>query len=424
MTDTEKKEAILSEITTFYLSSGDYNGIPVRNLTQQYDIEKIRELITSLLNESLVCIVYGDYHPNPHIKALDSEPVAEQLEKLTTDRFNHACVYPTTNHLSTIVNSNDYEGRPFELRLAMGEPQLSFLNFDLAVLEIYRNDPRYYYKYNDTYGYISITDEYFEKDNIPESDQILLETFGISFDKDDNAYVAAFLRFLSNLSPEHQQIWNAKRVDVDAHLHPNYYRSSILGEWPERVSLYEAVLMEMSAINDISNAIGRPDFFRKDFSGENRPRDFGYLLRSTQKEFNDFIHLLDKMLSENINRDFFQGEVAMEREEARPDGKIQIKPKGSLQIMEEWIRNSFHTDHWDDIEEMFKTLRKIRKLRQKPAHSVRENTFDQSFFKEQGQLMKDLYRAVKVIRSILHLHPKASSVQIDEHLEEGLIWAV
>ena len=232
------------------------------------------------------------------------------------------------------------------------------------------------------------------------------------------------MRYLSNLSAEHQQIWDSKRVETEAHLHPNYYRSSILGKWPEKVSLYEAVLMEMSTVNEIANALERPPFFRKDYSGENRPREFGYLLRSTLKEYNDFIHLLDKMFSENINRDFFQGEVALEREVTRADGKIEVKPKGSLQIMEDWIRNSFQTEDWADIEEMFKTFRKIRKLRQKPAHSVHENTFDQKFFKDQGELMKNVYRAVKILRLILHLHPGASSIQIDKHLEDGLIWAV
>jgi len=424
MKDTETKQKILSEVTEFYISSGDYNGIPIRGLKENHSIDQIKNSIKELLNESLLCVVYGDYHPNPHIKALEPESVTEQIEKVDSEAFQNACVYPNTNHLKTIINSSDFTGRPFELRLAIGEPQLSFLNFDLSVLETYRNDPRYYYKYNDTYGYISITDEYFETEKIRESDQILLQTFGISFDKNGNAFVAVFLRYLSDLSAEHQQTWDSKRVETDAHLHPNYYRSSILGEWPEKVSLYEAVLMEMRTINDIAQALDRPSFFRKDYSGDNRPREFGYLLRSTLKEFNDFIHLLDKMFSENINRDFFQNEVALEREVTRADGKVEVRLKGSLQIIEDWIRNSFRAEEWDDIEEMFKTLRKIRKLRQKPAHSVHENTFDQKFFKDQCDLMRSVYRAVKIIRLILHLHPGASSVQIDKHLEDGLIWAV
>ena len=424
MPDTETKQELLSEVTSFYLSSGDYNGKPVHSLERKYGSEQLKNIVKELLSEGKLCVVFGDYHPNPHIKALESEPVKEQLEKLDSDKFMHACIYPTTDHLTTVVNPKDFEGRPFELRLALGETQLSFLNFDLAVLEIYRNDPRYYYKYYDTYGYISITDEYFETHKMRESDQILLETFGISFDKDGNAYVAVFLRYLSNLTAEHQQIWDSKRVETDAHLHPDYYRTSILGEWPERISLYEAVLMEMTAINEIANVIGRPAFFRNDYSGEHRPREFGYLLRSTLKEYNDFIHLLDKMFSENINRDFFQGEITLESEVLRPDGKIEVRPKGSLQILEDWISSQFRAENGTDIEEMFKTFRKVRKLRQKPAHSVRENTFDQKFFKDQGELMINVYRAVKTLRLILHLYPGASSVQIDRHLADGQIWSV
>ena len=424
MSDSETKQDILSEVTRFYLSSRDYNGIPVHLLESEFGIDQIRHLVTALLKEEKVCVVYGDYHPNPHIKALESEPVSEQLEKLDSEKFKRACVYATTNHLTTVVCPSEFEGRPFELRLALGEPQLSFSSFDLEVLERYRNDPRYYYRYNDTHGFISTEDEYFETNKLKKSDQILLETFGISFDKGKNAYVAAFLRYLSNLSPEHQLFWESKQVETETRLHPNYYRSSILGEFPQRISLYEAILMEMKTINRIAEAIGRPALFRSDYSGERRPREFGYLLRPTLKEYNDFIHLLDKMISENIDCNFFQNEVSLEIKDLRPDGKIEVKPKGSLRILEDWVRNKFETEDWTDIEEMFQTFREIRKLRQKPAHSVRENIFDQQLLRKQGELMKKVYRAIKTLRSVLHLYPHASSVQIDKHLRDGLLWSV
>ncbi|MEA3222652.1 MAG: AAA family ATPase [Thermodesulfobacteriota bacterium] len=368
--------------------------------------------------------MFGDYHPNPHIKALPSEPIAEQLDKLGTARLEHACAYPASKHLKEVLDPSKFSDRPFELCLALGEPQLSHKSFDLDVLEIYRNDPRDYYQYDDIHGYISIKDEFFQTDKMKVSDQILLESFGFSLDEDGNIYVAVFLRYLAKLSPEHQLIWTSKQVESEAHLHPDYFRTSIIGDWPERLSLYQSVLLEMKTANEISEIIGRKPIFKKDFSQDKRPREFGYLLRPTLKEYNEFVHLLDKMLSENINREFFGTDVSFETEEPRRDGKIVVRQKGTIKILEDWLRSKFKTDDWSEIEEMLQTFRHVRSLRQKPAHSIKENEFDQKYVHEQRELMKSLYRAVKILRVVLGLHPHASGVSVNRHLQEGLIWSI
>src|SRR5699024_9072887 len=113
-----------------------------------------------------------------------------------------------------------------------------------SVLEIYRNDPRYYYTNNDMNGRICIEDEFFESDKVPESDQILLKGFGFSYDDNLNRAVAVFLSGLASLSPEHQQIWKAKELDRSYKLHPGYYRSQILGQFPEGIPICDAILKE------------------------------------------------------------------------------------------------------------------------------------------------------------------------------------
>jgi hypothetical protein len=417
-------DVLLSEITDFYLKSRDYNGIPISSLVRPHGEMKVRSCLSQLISDGLVSVVFGDYHPNPHIKALPPEPEAEQREKLDTPRFQRACAYPTAKHLTTVVDPAAFSDRPFNLSLALGEPQLTYKSFDLSILEIYRNDPRYHYSYDDIHGWISVTSEFFETDRMKDSDQVLLESFGFCFDKDNNVYVAAFLRYLSGLSPEHQLIWASKKVSNETYLHPDYHRTSIIGDWPERLSLYQAVLAEMKAINDICAAIGRKSFFKNDFAEGRRPREFGYLLRPTLKEYNEFIHLLDKMLSENINRGFFGHDVSFEREEERGDGKIVVRQKGTIQILTDWLRSCFKTNDWSEIEEMLQTLRDVRKLRQKPAHSIKENEFDQQYIREQREVMKQVYRAVMILRVALALHPSASEVRIPRQLTDGLIWAV
>lgn len=418
------RNELLVEISDFYLESSDFNGIPVSTLIRKYGETEVRSVLEQLIYDGLVSVVFGDYHPNPHIKALPSEPITEQIVKIKGERFRHACVYPTSSHLKNTVDSEEYTDRPFELCLALGEPQLAFKSFELSVLESYRNDPRYMYKYFDTYGYISIKDEFYQTSHVKDSDQILLQSFGISLDKDGQVYVAAFLRYLKDLSPEHQSIWESRLVERDTHLHPDYFRTSIYGDFPERISLYQAILMEMRATNEICDSIGRKPIFKNDFADDQRPREFGYLLRPTLKEYNNFVHLLDKMLSENINREFFGKDVPFETDELRKDGKVVVRQKGTLHILHDWLRSEFETDDWSEITEMIDTLRRIRALRQKPAHSLEDNRFDQRFVYEQRELVKSAYRAVKVLRVVLGLHPDASKVSVDHHLQEGLIWPI
>ncbi|WP_051043795.1 hypothetical protein [Psychromonas sp. CNPT3] len=111
--------------------------------------------------------------------------------------------------------------------MAKGAGQLDYRTFDLSVLEYYRNDPRYSYETDSIHGSISIEDEYFQSKSVPESDQILLKTFGFAYDSDYSRYVAVFLRYLSGLSSEHQKVWAAKEIKGEIKLHPDYYATSI-----------------------------------------------------------------------------------------------------------------------------------------------------------------------------------------------------
>lgn len=227
---------ILDEVTNFYVTSTDFNGIPVTQLVKKckLDLGTLEKHLASLIQQDKISMVFGDAHPNPHIKAFDEDAPDVQIEKLlNTDLLAQACIYPSRSHLKNIVEPAAYQGKPFTLRLALGEPQLSYESFDLRILEFYRNDPRYFYETDDTQGMISVHDKYYESDHMMESDQVLLESFGFSFDSILSRAVAVFLSYLSDLSPEHQQIWNARIVKGDYTLHPAYFMST-MGEWPER----------------------------------------------------------------------------------------------------------------------------------------------------------------------------------------------
>lgn len=418
------KEDLLNEIARYYLESGDFNGLPVRNLISGSgsDRHKLVKALVTLIEEGKVTVVFGDIHPNPYIRAFPDEPKENQIEKLNTLALDHACVYPLRDYLREVVAKADYEGKPFTLDLALGVPQLEYRSFDLSVLEFYRNDPRYYYTNDDIQGSISVSDEYFESEEMPESDQVLLQTFGFSYDENTNRAVAVFVRYLSDLSPEHQQIWKSKELRGHYRLHPDYFRPTILGEFPENVPIFDAFLEELKVINNMCRAMDRPPLFRNDFSDGSRPREFGFLVRPTLKEYNDFVLTLDKMISDNLNKDFFMNEVPYEYDEPREDGKVVVRQKGTLRILEDWLNRSWSAPDRKPLNDMMKVFKDVRKQRQKPAHAIKENVFDQKYFHEQRTLVVKAYKSVRLLRLMFENHPKVpKDYDISSFVKEGKI---
>lgn len=418
----------LEYISEFYLSSLDFNGVPVRTLRKHlgHDMLATTELLERLLKAEDVDLLFGNVHPNPHIKAFSHIGHEQQLEFLKElGLTDSVCVYPGKKHLAKLPLDARFEGRPFDLELAQGYGQLEYRAFDLSVLEHYRNDPRYYYETDFVNGSISIKDEYFESQSMPKHDQVLMQSFGFAYDNDLNRAVAVFLRYLADLSAEHQRVWRAKMLSGDYKLHPDYYRNSILGDWGTRISIFEAFTLELTVINEMAALIGKPALFRHTFQSE-RPKEFGFLLRPTLAEFNAFVLLLDKMLSDNIDKAFFETDLPLEEDKTRPDGKIEVRQKGTLALLEEWLRKYFRPEDPKPFESMFKAFRIVRRLRQKPAHAVNENLFDLAYFKEQRQIMIDAYDGLRTLRLVLANHPKVrlNPPEIQEHLAKGEIWDI
>jgi hypothetical protein len=420
--------SIEDRVVDFYQASSDFNGIPL--LTLASDLHMPGEALTPRLKDHIeagsVALVCGNRHPNPHIRALPDEAISDQLKHLSDGaflaRYPAACLYPTEKVLTDRVDRGAYALRPFTLLLALGAPQLSHVSFDLSVLEFYRNDPRYDYYCDDVSGSITFKESLDDSPDTPDHDKVFLQTFGFSYDPEYRRAIAVLLRYLHDLSPEHQQIWNAKRLSGDFRLHPDYFRSAILGHVYEGISIFEAFLLEVSVIACMSVDMGRTALFR---GVPERPREFSFLLRPTQRDFNEFVQLLDKMMSDNIDLDFFRNEVSLEREETLKDGRIRVIPKGSIQVMEEWFRAKFKPkDDPSVFEDTFAAFREVRKLRSKPAHAVDDNVFDQAFFGRQRELMIRSYAAIRTIRQMLSNHSATRSCEVPESLRSGEnIWS-
>ena len=428
--DNRIKQVLLENITNFYLYSSDFNGIPTHQLVSEsgFSEQDIKVVLRELIQDELVGVVYSDVAINPHVLRLGFESPENQIAKLATEAVTQSCVYPRKKHLTEVVDRSQYADIPFTLEMALGEPQLSHRSFDLSVLEFYRNDPRYLYDNNDVSGHIYARGEYSDDavEAMSESDQVFLQSFGFSYDDELNRAVAVYLRYLSDLSSEHQRIWKAKALSGNYRLHPDYYRNTIIGDWGERVPIFDAFLSELRLLNQMADAMGREPLFRNDFGeyGENKPKEFGFLIRPTLKEFNDFVLLLDKMLSDNISKKFFGDDVEFTSEHERKDGKIEVRNKGSLQILDEWIRKFYSTDDWEPWEHSIATFRKVRRLRQKPAHAIKDNEFNQKYLHEQRKLIIDAFDGIRNLRMMLENHPKVktSDIVVPKWLREGLVW--
>ncbi|MNM89296.1 hypothetical protein D3C81_1015260 [compost metagenome] len=414
---------IYENVERQYFESVDFNGLPIYALESFFDVDtpEFRSLLRKGIESE---VLTANFHGNTHIMPFSKMPTAKVLEVFDTAEYPaHTCLYPHPSKLASSPRLVGYKQAPYELELAKGGGQLDFRKFDLSILEHYRNDPRYSYRTDFIHGQICIKDEYYETGKMAEHDQILLQTFGFAYDDDLNRYVAVFLRYLSKLSPEHQRLWHSKEVSGNIKLHPDYYATSIEGSWGTRISIFEAFVMELQTINEMCAVMKRPPLFLNSFS-EDRPKEFGFLLRPTVAEFNDFILLLDKMMSDNIDKKFFGNDVEIETDEVRADGKIVVKSKGTVQILEAWFAKLFRAADEGPIKAMIASFKRVRKLRQAPAHKVSIDAFDQGIFRKQRDIVIEAYDAVRTIRQALANHPavKKNPPEINEQLFNGEIW--
>ncbi|ANS75282.1 hypothetical protein AWM70_12260 [Paenibacillus yonginensis] len=406
------KQSILNEVIEFYTKSSDFNGIPYWNLAEKYSQDMLVDILMELIEEKKVS---ANFTLNPHIKQFEDFPLDKQINAIK-NKTSNVCLYPTESVLLETLPESHVD-KPFTRMLYFGKPQLEPLFFEISVLEQYFSDPRYNIHSSDYSGSI----HYSSENELRESDQILLDTFGIGYDTNNDRVVAVYLRYLNDLTPEHQQRWKTYLItDGNCRIAYEYYQNTIAGEWADNASIYDAFVEEIYHINKMSLLMFEDKLFRNDFK-ENRPSEFRTIFLPTKENFNSFILTLDKMMSENINKDFFKGKVDLEVETEREDGKILINQKGTVQLLDEWLRKSIKLKDERDYGLVIKPFKKIRKLRQKPAHAININNYDRSIFKEQNNIIHECYVAVRMIRLLFANHPAVRDYKLPEWLYNGNI---
>lgn len=433
----EELKKIEELILSFFCESRDFNGIPLRQISQRLklDYEHSIDLVKELVKSKVASIQSSS---NPHIIGFSHHKVESQLQVLELSKTTKLerqkiglleieveqteypiCVYPTQMLLEKTRDLTIFRNAKYTTQLALAEPQLVFRFFETDILERYSNDPRFNFEFHDFNG--SISCQYDEDGNpiIREEEQIFLKSFGLGFDSESNRVIAVLLRDLGQLSWEHQVYWSAKEIPFsECKVLEEHFNNVILGQWITSKSMFSALIDEINAIHKLTTSIFGTPLFRKELDGQNSPKNFTFFFSPTSKNYYEFINLLDKFLSENINKSFFEGTLELEVLKLIEGDIYERVRKGTLQLLEEWIVLSFRFPEDSHPSKMLKPLKKVRKERQTPAHKVVDNKYDKSYFAKQKSIMEDCYFSITSLRRNLQTHPDAYLVELDPYLDK------
>lgn len=397
-------EALKAQLVTHYIESMNFNGLPVSSLPTD---GTWGVYVEGLITAGLADLVRGDIHPNPHIKALPPETPQEQLEKIDGLGYE-GCLYPTPKLLAE-HHAGQSEEAPYTRALLQGSPQLGFRTFDLRVLDWYRNDPNYWYRTSDYQGQILKARDFGGTRSTIINDSVDYLSFGFAYSDTEEREVAIFLRDLHKLNTAQQKHFETFELPIGSKLHPGFYQTAIVGDYPNFTPVCEAILRERGRVNDICVTIGKPPLFKTGVELGTRPDGFYILHRPTSKEYYEFCSILDKLMGDDIDHNFFKGEIETFTILVNDKGD-KIKQKiPSIRLLEKFLETKFKTSNNTPVLEILRSFRCIRKLRQTPAHKLIDKEFDQKFIAEQRKLLSSAQEGLRNLRLIFESHPHVKS---------------
>lgn len=430
-------EKIEKEILTFFLNSRNFNGIPALRIANHNcpHITSPNGNINELSTEELLFVARDSVDPNskcykrlinilkalitsekitvvfdenPHIKRYPDRPIEDQLKYLD-EHFNEVCLYPTRKIIELSIPKTDFEELPFKRKLLLSEPQIYPLYFELQILEYYANDPRFLFRFKDYTGGIFIKDKHYEDETTLQRDKIFIEHFGIGYRKSDKKRVAvAWPCDLAKLSSEHQRRWESFIVHDECLMDPDFYENQIRGQWTSSVSIYSALLKELEVINIFCEKIGWSPLFKDIFN--ERPSHFRMPFLSTSEQYYKFVGVLDKILSENINKMFFNQFLTPEEQiEIVPHittGLESVRDYGTVKLLQVWLSKTIviPENNNQNFLKIFSILKKIRSHRSKEAHKIQENLHGIEYDKMHDQIVNEAYFAIRTLRLVLSNH--------------------
>ncbi len=371
----------------------------------EMDAEELTPVLKELILGERVSVVYGDRHPNPHIRALDDESIAEQIAKLMPEKLENACVYPLQKHLESVVNKRHFCHRPYTLKLALGAPQYSFDFFDPSILDHYLKLPHCSIS-NDLRGVITLP-----YGSVQFSKAVYASKAGHPLTE----LLATHLGQLALLPDFDQQFWHKMSIPVECTLHPDIVLPLVQGSFRQRLSVFEAIQEEVQAVNALCEALGKPRMFLQQSSTRNEFRQDGFLVSPTLKAFNEFFQQFQINWIQNINPAWLETAGYLPGTGYRKKRKTPLRrpSKTSLERIADWLSDEFDVPGPTPVNRLARLIKKTRRELHKRIAQENMLVLDPALHYLQRRLMWNLYQSIKWIR--IHLECGAEHTYHDLH---------
>lgn len=155
------EEKIRNRVFKFFIESHDFNGIPLRNISEEFkiDYKESIDIIKKLVIDNSISIQSST---NPHIIGFRHYSIESQLKILedakditvNEKKFGDItfssentefpiCLYPSQDYIKLHRDTSSFGNAVYTKLLALAHPQLSPRFFEIEVLEKYANDPRF-----------------------------------------------------------------------------------------------------------------------------------------------------------------------------------------------------------------------------------------------------------------------------------------
>ena len=401
------EKTIEGQVVSHYIASGDYNGLPLHCLASDLGVDpkNLVKVVVPLVKSGRVSLP-SPFQTNPHVKAFKSS-IEEQLRWFDERESRSVCLYPTAQSIAESIDLSTYDDRPFTKLMMLANPKLLLVPFRLDVLEFYQRDPRYEFRFSGRSGSIQMLDEY--RDHLEESDRVDV-SFGLGYGEDGDRVVVVYLYRLDRLPGKLQRIWKEFWFDGQVEVSEDYVTATLDGQPVEANSVYDAMLLEQVEINKLFELMGRAPLFRDTYE-EERPPQFSFFVKPTEGNYKNFVQLLDKMLSDNLNIASFDGDVERQERIRISVEEFELRQKASISMLDEWLCLRYPTASCEERLEIVQPLREVRNLRQRPAHKVEQDTYDRRFYTLQDELIWKVYKALHSLRCLLATDPSASSYE-------------
>lgn len=310
------------------------------------------------------------------------------------------CLYPTPKAMKAHAPALTHT-HPYRDRMTMGGGTLELAFFDLAALEGYVNDPNFTFEFGDGFKFSTAPASDYNDDDLLnlEAGYAYDHTVDYRGDEAIRRYWTAFLCDLVDLPARHQtRLSTFERGGKDLSPHPDWWQRQIGGRWLDHIGPFTKILCELKAINELWNIAYDADLF----ATIDRPRAWGWVLRPTTGSWNEFIHLTDKLLSDNLRPKGLDAAGA-------PKTDARGNNMGTLGRLQELILASSSTATVEGVRSVLEPLRQVRKERQAPAHKIADTVTDGNVVNRQRDLLRDIAYSLDAVRAFVQTHPAVRS---------------